>query len=392
MTTEDKTNPPDGMSEATDKSEHEADAASTETRQDEQSKPSFSAVLELEGKRIDPKEWASHILNVNIAMAVLAQDPPAFENRLRETMSPDASEWGEAMDGFKSSKVYLESVAAVLDAAHMRVLFTLGRIAGVDEDEDADPAGPDGSRTKIQRLYRQTLDAHEQMDRSDDSESDGSWRRYDVLRAQIMRTPSTCPRDVAIKLRLYASMNVVDHPEDLPEEGENDVGYLRTAICDLERLASEKDEGTAASGASDPVAQIGRDLASIWRRHDRNEEEQLQIKKPCLERTRLEQQAALLSDRADALQNMAPEILATSLEGAMVQIILADGAANLMGGANLGLTVEQTTTALVKDIHKLLNSALAVLEQKTGVPREELGGETYMARSFDPHVVIAETA
>ena len=63
-----------------------------------------------------------------------------------------------------------------------------------------------------------------------------------------------------------------------------------------------------------------------------------------------------------------------------------------MGGANLGLTVEQTTTALAKDIHKLLNSALAFLEQKTGVPREELGGETYMARSFAPHAIIAETA
>ncbi len=119
-----------------------------EPRQDEQSELIVGAVVELEGKRIDPKEWASHIPNVNIAMAVLAQDPPAFENRLRETMSPDASEWGEAMDGFESSKVYLESVATILNTAHMRVLLALSRIAGVDEDEDTDPAGPDNSQPK----------------------------------------------------------------------------------------------------------------------------------------------------------------------------------------------------------------------------------------------------
>ena len=145
MTDEKKTTP-DGMAEVSAKFEPEADAASTETRQDEQRKPSFSAVRELEGKRIDPKEWASHIFTVNVAMAVLSQDALAFENRLREKMSPDASEWFEAMDCLGSSKEYLESVAAVLNSAHMRVLFTLGRIAGVDQDEDADQAGPDSSQ------------------------------------------------------------------------------------------------------------------------------------------------------------------------------------------------------------------------------------------------------
>lgn len=95
------------------------------------------------------------------------------------------------------------------------------------------------SKTDIQRLYPQALAAHDRMERSDDTEADGSWAAYDALRAQIMRSPACGPKDVAIKLRLFASMGIVEHPERLPEEGDNNLGYLRNAILDLERLDGE---------------------------------------------------------------------------------------------------------------------------------------------------------
>ena len=61
-----------------------------------------------------------------------------------------------------------------------------------------------------------------------------------------MQTPATCPQDVAIKLRLYASGDIVDRPETLPKEGNTVEGWLRTAICDLERLDGERLTGADA--------------------------------------------------------------------------------------------------------------------------------------------------
>ena len=94
-------------------------------------------------------------------------------------------------------------------------------------------------RTTIQRLYEQALGVHELAKEAFDLDgghtSDHIHERFFELRSQIMETPSTGPQDVAIKLRLYAAIDVAGHPETLPEEGDNDHGWLRTAICELER-------------------------------------------------------------------------------------------------------------------------------------------------------------
>ena len=55
---------------------------------------------------------------------------------------------------------------------------------------------------------------------------------------------------MAIELRLYAAMQIVDHPETLPKAGDNDVGWFRFAICDLERLDGESGNATGRSGMS----------------------------------------------------------------------------------------------------------------------------------------------
>ena len=79
----------------------------------------------------------------------------------------------------------------------------------------------------------------------------------------------------------------------------------------------------AASSASDPVAQIGRDLAQIWRQVWRNDDDQKSSEAHSSERNRQVRLDFSLADRREALETMAAEIQAGSLEGAMVQIMLA---------------------------------------------------------------------
>ncbi len=84
---------------------------------------------------------------------------------------------------------------------------------------------------------------------------------------------------------------------------------------------------------------------------------------------------------------MAAEVPASTLEGAMVQIMLAHAAADLMEGDR----DDGTAAVQMRTISKLLYSALVVIETVAGVPREELGGEAYMRRDLDPHALVAET-
>ncbi len=77
-----------------------------------------------------------------------------------------------------------------------------------------------------------------------------------------------------------------------------------------------------------------------------------------------------------------------SLEGAMVQIMLAHAAADLMDADSS----DETAAVQMRTVSKLLYSALAVLERVSAVPREELGGKAYMRRDLDPHALVAEEA
>ena len=140
-----------------------------------------------------------------------------------------------------------------------------------------------------------------------------------------------------------------------------------------------------APSASDPVAQIGRDLAAVWRLIEWNDENRLPSDAPAVEKNRFERLDSCLSDRWSALEAMAAEIQAGSLEGAMIQIMLAHAEADVMAAST-----EESNDAQMRTIGKLLYSVLAVIEQAAGVRREELGGEHYMCRELDPHVLVAE--
>ena len=81
---------------------------------------------------------------------------------------------------------------------------------------------------------------------------------------------------------------------------------------------------------------------------------------------------------------MAAEIQAGSLEGAMVQIMLAHAEADVMAAST-----EESNEAQMRTISKLLYSVLAAIEQVADVPREELGGKAYLTRDLDPHALLA---
>ena len=140
------------------------------------------------------------------------------------------------------------------------------------------------------------------------------------------------------------------------------------------------------ASASDPVAQIGRDLAAVWRLVEWNDENRLPADAPAEQKNRFSRLDFYLSDRGEALEAMAAEIQAGSLEGAMIQIMLAHAEADLMAAST-----EESNEAQMRTISKLLYSALAAIEQVAGVPREEVGGDHYMCRDLDPHVLVAES-
>jgi uncharacterized protein (DUF1778 family) len=139
------------------------------------------------------------------------------------------------------------------------------------------------------------------------------------------------------------------------------------------------------ASASDPVAQIGRDLAANWHQTWRNDEEGTVAEAHSPEATRQDRLEMYLSDQRYALEAMAAQIQAGSLEGAMVQIMLAHAEADVMAAST-----EESSEASMRTISKLLYSALAAIEQATGVPREEVAGEAYLTRELDPHALVEE--
>lgn len=132
-----------------------------------------------------------------------------------------------------------------------------------------------------------------------------------------------------------------------------------------------------SAATPDRVAQIGRDIAQVWK----------QIWKHDYGPTRSDRdwwrQEFILSDRLGALEAMAAEIRASTLEDAMVQIMLAHAAADCMPGDE-----ERSATTTMRTVSRLLYNALATLEELSGTKREDLGGEAYMRRDLDPHEIV----
>jgi hypothetical protein len=136
-----------------------------------------------------------------------------------------------------------------------------------------------------------------------------------------------------------------------------------------------------------PVAEMGREIAALWRAFGANEDRSLELKEGA-EHDRLERANAVIVDRRDALEELAAFTLARSLQGAMLQVALANEEADAISSyreEGYATTVEEHGRRLNAALH----SVVRLLEQLSGVSRQTVGAENYISADFDPHPALA---
>ena len=136
----------------------------------------------------------------------------------------------------------------------------------------------------------------------------------------------------------------------------------------------------------DPLIQIGRDLAAAWDRLGEVVRQEYDDEDGCAGR-RLGRMLGDLNEKIYALQDMACEIQASSVQGAMVQLMLAHSFADI-----ISTSTDAQAARDMRRVSKLLYSALNFLEGECDTPRKEFGGEHYMFSDLDPHRCMTEEA
>lgn len=104
----------------------------------------------------------------------------------------------------------------------------------------------------------------------------------------------------------------------------------------------------------------------------------------------LENQLQLIRDSQDAVERMVIEASVQSLEGAMVQVMVAGSIAGMSAASDY--VEEGGHKANMEQIAKALCSVLAAIENACGADRDDFGGEYYMPHDLDPHAVAASAA
>ena len=130
----------------------------------------------------------------------------------------------------------------------------------------------------------------------------------------------------------------------------------------------------------DMVAQAGRDLRQLWAVMNDIDRRQFGLETDSPEYVRLERESHVVWRRKEAIEITLATTEATTLEGAMVQIMLADTLMDILCSST-GCDLEEFRERSAG----LLSSAVRVIEAVTGSDRDEYGGETYMSRKLDPH-------
>ena len=147
---------------------------------------------------------------------------------------------------------------------------------------------------------------------------------------------------------------------------------------------------SAAPKSVDPVAVIGREIAQLKRAREANDDAALaDPRRAC----RFEADNNEIDDRVDALEECISTRRATSLEGVMMQLMVAGSALDIFraefdAACRNGECNPFLAGRVERQITRFLYSALSVVEQAAGVSREEFAGDCYMPRSCDPLSVI----
>ncbi|MHA1564339.1 MAG: hypothetical protein ACTSX7_03395 [Alphaproteobacteria bacterium] len=132
---------------------------------------------------------------------------------------------------------------------------------------------------------------------------------------------------------------------------------------------------------TDIVVEYGRQIAWLSKGINRLDEEIAQLRSTgrVAEQVKAQRTFNLMMDKRYALDTMIAETQATSLKGAMVQVMVASNIGDLAGDYEGFRELEAE-----RQIDKLLHSIVGVLEAHTGVDRAEFGGESYMPERWNP--------
>lgn len=138
---------------------------------------------------------------------------------------------------------------------------------------------------------------------------------------------------------------------------------------------------------SDPVAEIGRRIVAIRAAIDSNEKASHDA--GFTEQQRLEDEYLALSDTCAALEVRASHLQASSLVGAMLQLILVRDTVDEVLGFLVGED-RSAASEFRRRVDRLSYSILDVLAASSGVDPAEVGGDWYMAPRFNPHLWVGK--
>ena len=195
------------------------------------------------------------------------------------------------------------------------------------------------------------------------------------LEAAVAATPATGYTGLWVKLKFYTTF-ADEHPEmdETPE-----APILRSACADADRLT------TAPAGGRDgpdPVAGYGLELVELWRRRDKLDAEDTGNK----ESGRISDIEWHLIDKTDVVEKLAGLKVATSLEGIIVQLLLARSRVEALATSQLD---EYRRNETLREADRLLHFAVEGLELQSGTMREKLGGRTYMSHRLHQQMAMA---
>lgn len=153
-----------------------------------------------------------------------------------------------------------------------------------------------------------------------------------------------------------------------------------------------REPGRSAEAMTDQLIDIGKDLGSCWYKLFEIQDECFGLSEEGsrdewrrLIQLRKDEQCLL--ERTWALETMATQLRATSLPGALVQVVMAHRYLREMTESDLDVDERQ---AACRSIERLLYSLADCLEAEIDEPRESLFGDAYMPRQQDPSACVPE--
>lgn len=153
---------------------------------------------------------------------------------------------------------------------------------------------------------------------------------------------------------------------------------------------------------TDPIAEAGREIARLRDLHDENERV-IFGNRESPESDFKERENTAINDRITALEQFIASGRATTLEGALVQVMVAHAEADAMASNGAAACEGSISKQDLEEIHRqisqqgryinrILYSVASVLEKAAHADRKEYAGEYYLDIRLDPLAVLDKAA